>query len=286
MGLKLAGEIFHCPVLIARSLTSDAILGLDFLEANHCTLKMADRKLTFPERGVTVSLCESSPDPDLVQARVTLDETLTIPPFSVLETTARVNGKVQGQTWLLQECKTKQLPVRVANGLVKSAYDQVPVRLLNPSPDSKVVYKGTKIATVEEIDDKPHGAVLAVQPENEGVSSLKRQMLGTMVEECASNLAVDQKEQLFQLLLEYADIFADEGELGRTDRITHSIKTGSAPPIRQPVRRVPVCQRKELKELLTDMEEKDVIRPSSSPWASPIVLVKKWDGTHRFCVDY
>ena len=259
--LTLAGEIFHCPVLIARSLTSDAILGLDFLEANHCTLKMADRELTFPERGVTVSLCESSPDPDLVQG-------------------ARVNGKVRGQTWLLQECMTKQLSVRVANGLVKSACDQVPVRLLNPSSDSKVVYKGTKIATVEEIDDKPHGVVLAVQPENKGVSSSKRQMLGTMVEECASNLAVDQKELLFQLLLEYADIFADEGELGRTDRITYSTDTGSAPPIRQPVRRVPVCQRKELKELLTDMEEKDVIRPSSSHWASPIVLVKKRDGTH------
>ena len=107
-----------------------------------------------------------------------------------------------------------------------------------------------------------------------------------MVEKCASNLAVDQKEQLFQLLLEYADIFADEGELGHTDRITHSIDTGSALPVRQPVRRVPVCQRKELKDLLTEMEEKDVIQPSSSPWASPIVLVKKRDGTHRFCVDY
>ena len=102
------------------------------------------------------------------------------------------------QMWLLQECKTKQLSVRVANGLVKSACDQVPVRLLNPSSDSKVVYKGTKIAIVEEIDDKPHGAVLAVQPDNKGVSSLKRKMLGTMVEECASNLAVNQKEQLFQ----------------------------------------------------------------------------------------
>ena len=59
---------FPLPVLVARSLTLEAILGLDFLEANNCTLEMADRKLTFSERGVAVSLCDSSPDPDLIQA--------------------------------------------------------------------------------------------------------------------------------------------------------------------------------------------------------------------------
>ena len=78
----------------------------------------------------------------------------------MLEAMARVNGKVRGQTWLLQECKTKQLPVKIANGLVSSGCDQVPVRLLNPSPERRVVYKGTNIATVEEIDGKPHQAVL------------------------------------------------------------------------------------------------------------------------------
>ncbi len=284
--LKFAGEIFHCPVLVARSLTSNAILGLDFLEANNCTLEMADRKLTFPERGVAVSLCDSSPDPDIIQARVTVGETLTIPPFSMLETMARINGKVRGQTWLLQECSTKQLPVKIANGLVGSTCDQVPVRLLNPSPDSRVVYKGTKIATVEGIDDEPRQAVLAVQPEARGVSRTKRQAPSKMVEKCASDLGVEQREQLLQLLIEFADIFAEEGELGRTDRITHNIDTGSAPPIRQSVRRVPVCQKTELKDLLTDMEKKEVIRPSNSPWASPIVLVRKRDGSHRFCVDY
>ena len=131
----------------------------------------------------------------------------------MLETMARINGKVRGRTWLLQECKTKQLPVKIANGLVSSVCDQVPVRLLNPGPDRMVVYKGTKTATEEDIDEIPHQAVLTVQPEEKGVPHSKRHTLSKMVEKCASDLTVEQKERLFQLLLEYANIFADEGEL-------------------------------------------------------------------------
>ena len=45
-------------------------------------------------------------------------------------------------------------------------------------------------------------------------------------------------------------------------------------------------KKQEVKELLNDMLEREVIRPSNSPWSSPIVLVKKKDNTKRLCVDF
>ena len=37
---------------------------------------------------------------------------------------------------------------------------------------------------------------------------------------------------------------------------------------------------------LQEMLSEDIIVPSNSPWASPVVLIPKKDGTRRFCVDY
>ena len=58
------------------------------------------------------------------------------------------------------------------------------------------------------------------------------------------------------------------------------------PPIRQHPRRAPPAHREVVKELLDQMKRNDVIQPSSSAWASPIVLAKKKDGGVRFCVGF
>ena len=63
------------------------------------------------------------------------------------------------------------------------------------------------------------------------------------------------------------------------------IETGEARPKKQPIRRVLFALRQEVANQLTKMQRDGVIQPSRSPWSSPVVLVKKQDGTHQFCVE-
>ena len=89
------------------------------------------------------------------------------------------------------------------------------------------------------------------------------------------------------LVAEYRDIFAlTNDELGCTDVVQHRIDTEEHTPIKQYPRRTPFVQRTKIAKLVADMEKKGVISPSKSPWASPVVLVAKKDGSTRFCVDF
>lgn len=74
-------------------------------------------------------------------------------------------------------------------------------------------------------------------------------------------------------------------KLGRTNRVTHVIDTGDAKPIKQRYRPMAPAMLEVVNKEIDEMLELGVIRPSRSPWNSPIVMVKKKDGSLRFCFD-
>ena len=100
------------------------------------------------------------------------------------------------------------------------------------------------------------------------------------------HLSPVQQQQLNDLFREFNNVFSQgEDDLGCTPLLEHTITT-HGPPLRQPYRRQNPAVRREEMAQVQQMLASDVIRPSNSPWASPVVMVKKKDGSLRFCVDF
>ena len=96
-----------------------------------------------------------------------------------------------------------------------------------------------------------------------------------------------ERQQLEELLLGLEDAFAlDDSELGETDLITHKIDTGKVRPVQTSPRRLPYTLLKELEDEMSSLLAIGCVEPSTSPYASALVLVRKKGGGLRVCVDY
>ena len=162
----------------------------------------------------------------------------------------------------------------------------VAVRVLNLSDDDEqMVREGTDIASCEVIDNVT--VMKKTEPGTHEVGTELPGLVKELYERSSGGLDDSQQNQLYSLLVEFRDVFSDgSGDIGRTSLTSHKIDTGDQKPIKQPPRRLPLAKVDIAQKAIKEMHEQGVVEPSNSPWMSPIVLVKKKDGTQRFCVDY
>ena len=86
---------------------------------------------------------------------------------------------------------------------------------------------------------------------------------------------------LRDLTRRYPDVFTDMR--GETDVIQHGMKLTDDTPIPCKPYLLPYAMREELRNEVYSMLKMGVVRPSTSPYASPIIMVKKKDGSNRVC---
>ena len=99
----------------------------------------------------------------------------------------------------------------------------------------------------------------------------------------------EQAGKARSLLKEYHDIFSlEKCDMGHTNATKHKIvlKDLDTPLFKERFRRIPPPQLDEVREHLKLMLDAGVIRPSNSPWCNAVVLLRKKDGSLRFCIDF
>ncbi len=264
-------------------ITDDCILGLDFMMKHDCQVNIKDSVLRFNEEEIPLQRPGEFWPPTCY--RVVSGQSVTVPPNSEFLMAGTVVDAPGNARWGLvepaQHCAVADLAV--GKTLVELQRTSVAVRVMNLSEEPRTITKGALVAScvpvdcVRSLDSLPKDAINQDLPPH----------MEDLYERSSKLLTVQQRGALRSFLIEYSDFFSRNPEdLGRTDMVKHHIVTGDALPIRQPPRRQPWEKRKEANIAVETLQEQGLIEPSDSPWASPIVLVRKKGGTWRFCVDY
>lgn len=102
-----------------------------------------------------------------------------------------------------------------------------------------------------------------------------------------TSLSREELDVFIHVLEENDEAFSkDDLDVGACDIVKHVIKLTDDKPVSLPYRKIPPHLIQEVRQLLQDMLNKGIIRKSFSPYASPLVLVRKKSGKLRPCVDY
>lgn len=276
--VTIGGKTLEHQVILA-DVADEFILGMDLmrkiglsLDLKHGVLRVGDEDL--PLHSSNDSLAE-----------VIVEEEVTIPGRSEIIVKGRLNdNRYCGQVRVIEPLEDIGLTcgVFVAKAVVRVT-DFVPVRLMNVDSKPNKVESGTIIGRCESISS----IVRNVSSSKKDISCGRVDELLSLILGSRKDLSSVELSEVRKLLENYCDVFAMGGTVhGRTNLITHKIDVGGARPIKQQPRRLPLAKREEAERIIQGMKNDAIIEPSSSPWMSPVVLVKKKDGSTRFCVDY
>ena len=267
----------------------EGILGNDFAMAHELTVRPCQGAVYLPDLAGTGKRHMGERLPctirSVTEVRAVTEETLavravgsaTLAPHTVTQVRVIVpTPRARGTVMIDPGPEPLELcPVR---GIVEVEQDSS-IWLANTGTQPIHIEKDEVVAMAE--------CVLAEPGASSGNDRDDRDEVNGLVEQAAPHLTSEECRQLQAAMAARKHLFAKgKGDLGRTDIGQHQIHTGDQPAIKQRVRRYPAARREEERQLVEDMLAIGIIQESNSAWSSPTVLVKKKDGTTRFCIGY
>ena len=208
-------------------------------------------------------------------AMVKVAAEVCIPPFT--EQVVRVRSERSGLS-LVTPVQRRRSPIFVPNGLIDLPEDgSVAMLVANFSEEPLMIQRGRVVGKAEE--PSPF-LVVGAEQKREVVDSSE---VTSALEDLEMDVTEAERPLVLEMLKRHSKLW--DGELGQVRGVEHRIPT-VGDPIRQQPYRCGLKTRQAVEEEIKRMSGLDVIEPSTSEWAAPIVLVPKPDGSLRFCIDY
>ena len=303
-------EIKDCPVVLGMPTLFRVMEVIKESEISKLAVPWANSRLSWLMRGVhaKMSWLQVKDVANKPIAPLSVDEVVRVtskcmvPPFGHKVIHGRVGLDLQGYKMnVMTHGLEKRSPLLPLGLEVQSAYatlatgsSRVPVVLRNNTKDWLEIKKGTPIArmvaanlvpqVINAVSAKgPHPASTLTEVERQDLLLDKLDLSGL------DDWPTEQAEKAHGLLKEYHDIFfLEKQDMGHTKAAEHKIvlKDPDTPPFKERFHRIPPPQLDEVRENLKLMLDAGVIRPSNSPWCNAVVLVRKKDGSLRFCIDF
>lgn len=210
----------------------------------------------------------------------------------VLEGMACVSNAHSENYVLLEQPSSSSLPsgLLVSASLVNLPRKQpcmLPVALKNETEHDISIPSTTVLADIHAVVQVIHKEQTVKEPNPPCMERESPKLTKLSFDFGDSPLPSEWKERVTTMLHSMSDVFSHHDlDFGRTDKVKHRIKLSDESPFKyrpRPIHPHDVdAVRKHLQELL----DSGVIQESESPFASPIVVVRKKDGSVRLCIDY
>ena len=270
--------MFRYDFLVAELDDLDCVIGTDFLEDFDVSIKFGKGFMSIGKYKIKLEQYKI----DRV-CRIRVTETITIPPDKEMSVKGSVDSHLDKGTCLVESFQNLfKKGLMMSRSIVNAEQTIVPLSFINFTDEGVRIRKDTSASLQGASIVSP----LKSDSEDECTQTVPDH-LKPLLDEASENLSNLKIEKVKILLSEFRDVFADgSGKLGQTSLTEHTIDVRDAHPIKIPPYRVPFAQKNIIKDEIAKMLEQDIIEPSNSLWAAPVVLVTKSDKSIRFCVNY
>uniref|UniRef100_A0AC34FI21 RNA-directed DNA polymerase n=1 Tax=Panagrolaimus sp. ES5 TaxID=591445 RepID=A0AC34FI21_9BILA len=268
---------------VVPGLQQDVLVGTNVLQDDNDWIEALSTSLKTNTTDKACNIEQSTTVINNVDYKVNVASRIVIPPRTTVF--MKVEVPLKGSTIL--EARTEGLETGFCENRNGFSY----MKYRNESDVIQVFEKGENVAAAFPAEFVSDTVAPTVDSEesihiiNDNAERIDR--LTALLNLDAPGFSPKGKFRLRQLVEKYNLAFAvTDDEFGRTSVCEHTIDTGDARPIKQPARPVPLPMKHEIKSLIDSLRNQKAIEESSSEWNSPLVLVRKKDGTVRICVDY